>query len=269
MSNAFRILAGLALTATLWPGAAAADGDTPYLATIAIERAAGSNGVLGESVASTLHVNEPQKTAALLAQVDGMEITATGDSTVSILAAARPTLKEAPTDRHHHNTWVLDFDEDAIQGLLAELAAEHDNVPSPAELEQFVFDHITNKSYSRAFDLASRVAATREGDCTEHAVLLAALARANGYPARVVFGNLVLDFDEGLFAFGHAWAEIYVDDAWQIRDATLPENDPSLRQARYLPAGDLREEGPAYFMALVETMATMPTRISNVGSSSR
>ena len=269
MSNAFRILAGLALTATLWPGAAAADGDTPYLATIAIERAAGSNGVLGESVASTLHVNEPRKTAALLAQVDGMEITATGDSTVSILAAARPTLKEAPTDRHHHNTWVLDFDEDAIQGLLAELAAEHDNVPSPAELEQFVFDHITNKSYSRAFDLASRVAATREGDCTEHAVLLAALARAHGYPARVVFGNLVLDFDEGLFAFGHAWAEIYVDDAWQIRDATLPENDPSLRQARYLPAGDLREEGPAYFMALVETMATMPTRISNVGSSRR
>jgi transglutaminase-like putative cysteine protease len=267
MSESLRILAGLALTVTWWPGAALAEGDTPYLATIAIERAAGANGVLGELVVSTLHVNEPQKTAVMLAQVDGMEITATSDSTVSIRAAARPTLREAPTSRHRDNTWVVDFDEDAIQALLAQLAAESDAAPSPADLEQFVFKHIINKSYSRAFDLASRVAATQEGDCTEHAVLLAALARAHGYPARVVFGNLVLDLDEGLFAFGHAWAEIYVGDAWQIRDATMPDNDPSLRQVRYLPAGDLREEGPAYFMGLVETMATMPTRISNVGRS--
>jgi hypothetical protein len=267
MKYALRILAGLSLAATCYPGVAVADNDTPYLATIAIERAAGSGNVLGESVVSTLHVNEPQKTAALLAKIDGLEITATDESTVSIRAAARPTLREAPSNRHRKNSWVLDFDEGEIQALLVQLAAEHDDTPSPAELERFVFEHITDKSYSRAFDLASRVAATREGDCTEHAVLLAALARAHGYPARVVFGNLILDLDEGLFAFGHAWTEIHSGHAWQIRDATRPDNDPSLRQVRYIPAGDLSEEGPAYFMALVETMAAMPVRISHVASS--
>ena len=35
---------------------------------------------------------------------------------------------------------------------------------------------------------AAEVARSREGDCTEHAVLLAALARARGIPARVAMG---------------------------------------------------------------------------------
>ncbi len=170
------------------------------------------------------------------------------------------------TDRDRRSSWVVDFDESSVQALLSELAASNDEPPTPAQLERFVFGHIANKSYSRSFDLASRVAASGEGDCTEHAVLLAALARASGYPARVVIGNLVLDFDTGLFAFGHAWTEIYEGGAWQIRDATIPGAEPSLRQARYIPLGSLDDEGPSYVLSLVETMSAMPVQISGVAS---
>lgn len=267
MKYELRIFVVLLLGATALADTAVADGDLPYLSTIAIERAVGSTGVLGDSVVSTLHVDDPDKTAALLADVDGLTVTAKDASTVSIRAAARPTLRAAPADMHRRSSWVLDFDEQSVQVLIAEIAASGDGIPSPAQLERFVFTHVSNKSYSRSFDLASRVATTREGDCTEHAVLLAALARAHGHPARIVFGNLVLEFDERLFAFGHAWTEIHTGDGWQIYDATLPANDPSLRQIRYIPAGGLRDEGPAYFMALVETMVTMPSRISAVRSS--
>ena len=57
----------------------------------------------------------------------------------------------------------------------------------------------------------------------------------------------------------------YAGGDWEIRDATMPGNDPSLRQARYIPLGKLADEGPAYVMSLVETMSAMPVRITDVG----
>lgn len=261
------ITAALLLAAVSSPSAAIADGDTPYMATIAIERAAGSSTALGTSLVSVLHVREPERTAASLSLIDGVDVTATDDSTVSIRFDARPTLNEDPDARHRESSWVVDFSEDSIQALVTQLAKSAAEDPTPAQLEHFVFEHIANKSYSRSFDLASRVAATGEGDCTEHAVLLAALARAHGFPARVVLGNLILDLDEGLFAFGHAWTEIHTDDDWQIFDATQPDHGLSWQQIRYIPLGSLGNEGPGYFMSMVEIMSTLPTRISGVGNS--
>lgn len=264
MKMAMRLFGFLVTAAALLPVAGLADGDTPFLATIAIERAPGSTGTLDGTALSTLHVADPAKTAASLGNVDGIDVIAVSDATVRIRAAARPTLGGSVNDLERDSSWVIDFDEAAVQALVSQLGAASDQPPTPARLERFVFEHIANKTYSRSFDLASRVAASGEGDCTEHAVLLAALARANGYAARVVFGNLVLDLGKGLAAFGHAWTEIHADGAWQIRDATLPGNDPSLRQARYIPLGSLADEGPAYVLSLVATMSTMPVRISGV-----
>jgi len=45
-----------------------------------------------------------------------------------------------------------------------------------------------------------------EGDCNEHAVLLAALGRAAGLPTRVVAGTVYL---EGFFYY-HAWCEVWL-----------------------------------------------------------
>lgn len=254
----------IALALAILPGWVAADGDTPYLATIAIERAAGSVGTTGDALTATLHVNDPRFAAATLSNVDGLEITAHDAATVSIRTTARPTVRAAPGDTHRASTWVIDFEEADIQALVGQIAAATADDTSPEELERFVFEHIVNKSYSRSFDLASRVAATGEGDCTEHAVLLAALARAHDYPARVVFGNIVLDLDEGLFAFGHAWTEIHDGASWSLYDATMVDDAVSRARARYIPLGSLTDEGPGYFFSMLETLTSMPTRISEV-----
>jgi hypothetical protein len=86
-------------------------------------------------------------------------------------------------------------------------------------IEKFVHDYLTRKNYSQAFSSAAEVARTREGDCTEHAVLVAALCRASGIPARVAFG-LVYVASEQAFAF-HMWNEAWIDDRWVPLDATL------------------------------------------------
>lgn len=57
---------------------------------------------------------------------------------------------------------------------------------------------------------------TMEGDCNEHAVLFAALARAAGIPVKVVLGVVYLD---GRFYY-HAWNEVYIGK-WVPVDSTF------------------------------------------------
>lgn len=86
-------------------------------------------------------------------------------------------------------------------------------------LEKWVFENLTEKNFTRAFASAAEVMRDREGDCTEHAVLLAALARARKIPARVAIG---LVYIEGAQSFGyHMWTEVFAQGRWVPLDGTL------------------------------------------------
>lgn len=114
-----------------------------------------------------------------------------------------------------------------IQSDAPEIAALAQNVlpgeTDPAKLapalERFVFEFIVNKNYSRGFVTALEVATNPSGDCTEHAVLLAALARNRKIPARIVQG-LIYEKDSGKMAW-HVWNELYVNGRWVPFDATI------------------------------------------------
>src|SRR6185436_11363532 len=114
--------------------------------------------------------------------------------------------------------------------------------PTVDALVQFVDKFIVKKSVARSFDVASVVARRREGDCTEHAVFLAALARAFGIPSRVAEGIVLVEVERRVYAFGHAWAEVYRDGAWQPADAALAGAGPRV----YLPLELLADETPSY-----------------------
>ncbi len=90
-------------------------------------------------------------------------------------------------------------------------------------LEDFVRAFIRNKDLSVGYASALEVAKNPEGDCTEHAVLLAALGRALGIPTRVVDGLVYIEHYAGktnVFV-PHAWAQAYVDGRWRSYDAAL------------------------------------------------
>jgi transglutaminase-like putative cysteine protease len=68
---------------------------------------------------------------------------------------------------------------------------------------------------------AQQVAAQMEGDCTEYAMLTAAMCRAEGVPARTAVGLVYGDTPKGaIFAF-HMWTEVWVKGEWRAIDATL------------------------------------------------
>lgn len=115
---------------------------------------------------------------------------------------------------------LIQKDDPLIESLSQHAAgAETDPGRIAGLLESFVQSHVQEKNFSSALASATEVARSQEGDCTEHAVLLAAMLRNRGIPARIVAG-LVYVHSQGGFG-GHMWTEAYIDGHWVPLDATL------------------------------------------------
>ena len=103
----------------------------------------------------------------------------------------------------------------------AEKASGDENNPSKVALkmEKYVRDVIKEKNFSTAMASAAEVAKQLEGDCTEHACLLAAMLRVKKIPSRVAVGMVYVD---RISKFGgHMWTEAYLGGKWIPLDATL------------------------------------------------
>ena len=85
-------------------------------------------------------------------------------------------------------------------------------------ITKFVYKHINNKNYNHGNMSASEVLRTKSGDCTEHSALFAALSRAAGIPAKMVFGVVLNPGGEFFF---HNWNEVFADGKWITVDSTF------------------------------------------------
>lgn len=115
---------------------------------------------------------------------------------------------------------------------------------NPAEIarrmERYLFEKLGKKNLSTAMASAAEVVRTMGGDCTEHAVLLAALLRAKGIPSRVVVGFVYV---EKLSAFGgHMWTEANLDGQWIPLDATIGRGGIGAAHIRMMDSS-LSEDG--------------------------
>ncbi|MCC7073636.1 MAG: transglutaminase domain-containing protein [Deltaproteobacteria bacterium] len=76
-----------------------------------------------------------------------------------------------------------------------------------ARLVRFVYDHVEAKGLDRGYAPAVATLESKAGDCTEHSVLLSALARARGVPTRLVDGVVVDQTRAGY----HEWVEVWLE----------------------------------------------------------
>ena len=91
------------------------------------------------------------------------------------------------------------------------------------KLSAFVYRFL-KKSYGVSSDRATRVLELREGDCTEHALLFTAMARAAGIPARRINGLVYMDTTDGVPAlYWHEWAEVFIGE-WIPVDPTFGQS---------------------------------------------
>lgn len=125
---------------------------------------------------------------------------------------------------------MISSSDERVKQITAAALKSHKNA-SPTEkaeiLRAFVHGYINKKTMDVGFATATEVAQTRQGDCTEHGVLLAAMLRAADIPSRVVSGLVYVDgIKDGKGAFGyHMWAQALVEidgkQRWMDVDAAL------------------------------------------------
>ncbi|MEO1084306.1 MAG: transglutaminase family protein [Acidobacteriota bacterium] len=133
----------------------------------------------------------------------------------------------ADPERYLQPSTYLDFTADAVAALHAQAVDGRPKDLPAAEraraLRRLVARHLDDKNLDSILASAGDAAASRSGDCTEHAVLLSALLRADGIPARVATGVIYVDAFAGkrhLFAY-HMWSQAHIDGRWRDLDATL------------------------------------------------
>ncbi len=142
--------------------------------------------------------------------------------------AARSKPDEAELEKLREATSYVNIDDPEIRRLAKEAAGEEKDPPKLVRrLRAFVSDYVESKDLSIGFATASEVARSKQGDCSEHAVLLAALARACGLPARGVSGVVFASRFAGRsnVLVWHMWAQVWVGNRWVDADPALEQDD--------------------------------------------
>jgi hypothetical protein len=112
--------------------------------------------------------------------------------------------------------------EQVIELARRAIGGTKDAAEAARKIEAFVSQYIENRSLSVGYATAAEVVASRQGDCTEFAVLTAAMCRAVGIPAQVVAGVAYVDDFLGQRGFGgHAWTQAYIGGKWVGLDASF------------------------------------------------
>lgn len=171
--------------------------------------------------------------------------------------AAYPGRREGDPTAYLAPTFLVDYDEAPVKELLAGLRERSGAQPTVEQLVAYTRELIEGSS-ARGFDVASVIALRRKGDCTEHAVLFAALARGSAWPTRIAVGTVVVSVQGSFGAFGHAWTEVWNGTAWQLID---PTDIAGATPVAYIPTGLLDDEGPGFGLALARSLVPGVSRV--------
>jgi hypothetical protein len=131
--------------------------------------------------------------------------------------------EEIPPERERYlkGGFHLDLEDPRLTELLDRCGTAGDR-GYPECLERLVDRYILNKSLAYGFAGLEEVLSNREGDCTEHALLLVALLRKSGIPSRLAYGLILTEAG----FIGHAWVEQYSGGSWHWLDPSFPGGRP-------------------------------------------
>lgn len=135
-------------------------------------------------------------------------------------------------------TTFLQSDHPRIQAASqAAVGAEHDALRAAIRINDWVYERL-RKVPTVSIPNALQVLEMGAGDCNEHAVLFAALARAAGIPARTIAGAVYVD---GAFLY-HAWCEIWLG-RWVSIDPALHQFPADATHIKFVVGGPDQQLG--------------------------
>ncbi|MGC3972026.1 MAG: transglutaminase domain-containing protein [Pirellulales bacterium] len=130
--------------------------------------------------------------------------------------ATSPT--SGPTDADRlPNAWVQSDAPEVVRLAATAAGTETDPWKAAVALEKSLRPQWKEQPLGTSFATAADAARQLSGDCTEYAVLLCAMLRARGIPARTAVGLVYVDHEEAFLY--HMWTEAYFADRWIPLDA--------------------------------------------------
>ncbi len=197
---------------------------------------------------------ELNRSLADITMVESWLLRLTGVANMKIPSDHRQTIKKQPDGSYHlvlrrdfstgiieplsdektylANTPRYGLDIDAIRSVAGRLKGNSkDRLEVAFRIQHWVY-HNLEPRYAANSSRAIDVYLQKAGDCTEHALLFVALARAAGIPAREVGGLVYIDSDGTPLLGWHAWAEIHTGEQWL-------SIDPAFDQV-YVDAGHIK-----------------------------
>jgi transglutaminase-like putative cysteine protease len=144
-----------------------------------------------------LHVSTPARRASVLAPSEGASNSKTDEA-------------KEPSSEYTQNSYFITCDDTRVK-MLASKAVNGESDPWKKALRIEKWVNLNMKVTSdEALAPADHVARTLRGDCTEFAMLTAAMCRAQGIPSRTAVGLIYADVRGGpVFAF-HMWTEVWI-----------------------------------------------------------
>ncbi len=132
----------------------------------------------------------------------------------------------APSKEFLGSSFFINWDNPLVKGhglkAVAGLPAGATDWDKAKAVERWVRQNMQAVEFSQAMATADNVAKTLSGDCTEYAMLSAAMCRSVFVPSRTVLGLVYAPGPGGKpFLAYHMWFEIYADGQWLPLDATL------------------------------------------------
>jgi hypothetical protein len=206
-------------------------------------------------------IGDPRHLAHLTARIDGLgELSIPTDGRQSLREGILRIDREVPRAA----TYTLPYDGDEWRAELAAtpfLQTDHPRVAAAAReavggetnplraadrLREWVYSELDKRPLA-SIPNAVQVLEMRAGDCNEHAVLFAALARAAGLPARVVAGVV---YANGSFLY-HAWDEVWLGSGWLSVDPAFDQMPADATHVKLI------EGGPETHAALVSVIGKL------------
>lgn len=178
-------------------------------------------------------------------------------------AEAAANIDRQPEAGDREPNSLIQSDDAAVVAMAkSELPDEQDPWKIATAFERLVRAKMKPQATSQAFASAAETAKTLTGDCTEYGVLLAALCRARGIPARVALGLVYYRPQQG-FSY-HLWTEVWIKDRWVPLDATQARGGIGADHIKISDTNLKGGEATGAFLPVLSAMGQMKLEVVEV-----
>ncbi len=129
---------------------------------------------------------------------------------------------ELANQEYLNSNFFINCNDDMVRKHAADaVGIETDPWTKSRLIERWVNTNMKSVAFTEAMATSDHVARTLTGDCTEFAMLTAAMCRAQRIPSRTALGLVYYtDRDQAKLGY-HMWTEVWIKGQWLAIDATL------------------------------------------------